>query len=376
MRVLFVGCHLDARRRGGEELLGAWPTLGGVAEAVAGAGGKVTVLQTSHVDQDLVRNGVHYRFVAESPFARLPGTRTSAGLLPLRLLRAAAASAPDVVHLNGLAFPLHARALTSLRRPILVQDHADRPPARRLPLHRWGFARVAGAAFTAREQADEFLDRGPLPAAARIFEIPESSSRFTPGDRAAARAETGIHGDPALLWVGRLDSNKDPLTVLDALALARGRLPDPHLWCYFTEAPLLREVRARLAADPDLAARVHLLGTVPHERVQALCRAADFLLLASRREGSGYAVIEALACGTTPILSDIPPFRALTGRGAVGALVPVGEAGGFADALVALAGFSGPALRQRAARHFRRQLSFAAVGSRLLDAYRKLLESR
>jgi hypothetical protein len=60
----------------------------------------------------------------------------------------------------------------------------------------------------------------------------------------------------------------------------------------------------------------------------------------------------------------------------VGALVPVGEAGGFADALVALAGFSGPALRQRAARHFRRQLSFAAVGSRLLDAYRKLLESR
>lgn len=374
--MLFVGCHLDARRRGAEELLEAWPTLGGVAEAVEGAGGEVTVVQAAHADEELLRDGVRYRFVAESPLARVPGTHSSAGLLPLRLLRAAAASAPDVVHLNGLAFPLHARALAALRRPVLVQDHADRPPARRIPLHRWGFARVAGAAFTAREQASEFRAPGLLPATARIFEIPESSTRFSPGDPAAARAETGVHGDPALLWVGRLDANKDPVTILDALSLARGRLPDPHLWCCFTDAPLLPDLRARLAADADLAARVHLFGAVPHDRVQALCRAADFLLLASRREGSGYAAIEALACGTTPILSDIPSFRALTGRGAVGALVPVGDARGFADALVALAGFSRPALRERAALHFRRQLSFSAVGSRLMDAYRQILEPR
>jgi glycosyltransferase involved in cell wall biosynthesis len=374
MRVLHVGCLLDPHARRAEALLEAWPTLGAVAEAVAGAGAEVVVLHAAHRDEVVERGGVTYHFVAESPLARVPGTRTSAGVLPFRLLRAAAALRPDVVHLHGLAFPIHARALARLGRPLLVQDHADRPPARgRVPVHRWGFARVAATAFTAREQAAPFHAAGLLPASARIFEIPESSSRFSPGDQAAARAATGVHGEPALLWVGRLDGNKDPLTILDALARAAPRLPDPHLWCCFTDAPLLGAVRARIATDPRLAGRVHLLGRVPHEEVEALCRAADFLLLGSEHESCGYAVVEALACGATPILSDIPPFRALTGGGAVGALVPRGDAEGFAEALVALSSMPRAPLRDRAAAHFRRHLSFAALGDRLLQAYTQLV---
>ena len=373
MRILQVGCQLDERRRGGEELLAAWPTLSAVAEAVSGAGAEVVVIQAAHRDDTLSRDGVTYRFVAEPRLARIPWTRTAAGIFPIRLYRTAAAVSADLVHLNGLAFPLHTRALAALGRPVLVQDHADRPPVRRLAVHRWGLAGIAAAAFTAREQAKEFLDTGPLPDGARIFEVPESSTRFSPGDTAEARAATGLHGDPILLWVGRLDDNKDPLTILDALSRARHRLRDPHLWCCFTEAPLLDAVTARVAADPNLAGRVHLLGKVPHGRVEPLCRAADFLLLGSRREGSGYAVIEALACGATPVLSDIPPFRALTGRGGVGALTPVGDAQGFADALVTLAAFPRPALRERAVSHFRRNLSFPALGARLVGIYRELL---
>jgi glycosyltransferase involved in cell wall biosynthesis len=376
MRVLHVGCLLDPHARPAAALLEAWPTLGAVAEAVAGAGAEVVVLQAAHRDEVVERGGITYRFVSESPLARIPGTRTSAGALPLRLLRAAAALRPDVTHLHGLAFPIHARGLAALGIPILVQDHADRPPPRRrIPVHRWGLAHIAAAAFTAREQAEPFHAAGLLPSSARVFEIPESSSRFSPGDPAAARAATGLHGDPALLWVGRLDGNKDPLTVLDALARAAPRLPDPHLWCCFTDAPLLGPVRGRIAADPRLTGRVHLLGRVPHDEVETLCRAADFLLLGSERESCGYAVLEALACGATPILSDIPPFRALTGRGAVGALVPRGDADGFADALVTLAALPRAGLRERAAAHFRRNLSFAALGERLDRAYAQLVEA-
>jgi glycosyltransferase involved in cell wall biosynthesis len=134
-------------------------------------------------------------------------------------------------------------------------------------------------------------------------------------------------------------------------------------------------VRGRIAADPRLTGRVHLLGRVPHDGVETLCRAADFLLLGSERESCGYAVLEALACGATPILSDIPPFRALTGRGAVGALVPRGDADGFADALVTLAALPRAGLRERAAAHFRRNLSFAALGERLVRAYAQLVEA-
>lgn len=362
MRVVHLGCVRDPRRRTGAELLAAWPTLGDVAGAVAGAGAEVAVVQASHEDGVFEQAGVEYRFVA--------------GGTPLRMARAAAALRPDVLHLNGLHFPFHARALCRLDAPLLAQDHGGAPPRRWARLHRWGLEHAAGVAFTALAQAEPFVRAGALPPRLPVFAVPESSTRFTPGEQTAARTATGVRGDPALLWIGRLNDNKDPLTVLDAVGLAAPRLRDARLWCCFTESPLLERVRARLAAEPALAARVHLLGAVPHARVELLCRAADFLLLASRREAAGFAVLEALACGATPILSDIPPFRALTGGGAVGALVPPGDAAAFAESLVALAARPSAELRARALEHFRSELAFPVLGARLRAVYASLLDGR
>ncbi|MBV9775145.1 MAG: hypothetical protein JO040_14425, partial [Gemmatimonadetes bacterium] len=143
MRVLQVGCALDPRRRGGEELLEAWPTLPAVARAVSRAGAEVVVLQAAHADAVVERDGVTFRFVAEPRIARVPGTRGPAGVLPLRLARAAAVLKPEVIHLGGLAFPLHARALATSGVPVLARDHASAPPARNAAVHRWGHARVA-----------------------------------------------------------------------------------------------------------------------------------------------------------------------------------------------------------------------------------------
>jgi glycosyltransferase involved in cell wall biosynthesis len=370
LHVLHVSCVRDRRNRSGRALLDAWDTLPAVAEAVHGAGARVTVLQASHADEVLHLGGVEYRFVAEP---RVPGRRFATGWMPRRLARAAAAVRPDVIHLNGLGFPMHARALAGLRIPMLVQDHANHPPRRFRGIHRWGLAGVEAVAFTARAQAEPFLAAGLLRPGTRVFEVPESSSRFTPGDRDEARAATGIHGNPALLWVGRLNDNKDPLTILDAVSRAAPHLPEARLWCCFAEAPLLPAVHARLAAQPALAARVHLLGTVPHERIESLCRAADLFVLGSRREAAGYAVLEALACGTAPVVSDIPAFRALTGGGAVGALAPVGDADAFAAGIVALARRPRDEVRAETLAHFRRTLSFPVVGRRLMEAYGELM---
>ncbi len=378
MRVLHVGCVLDPQRRPAAALLDAWPTLALVAGAVRAAGAEVTVLHAGHADEVLERAGVSYHFVAEPRVARLPGSRGGAGVLPIRLARRAAALRPDVVHLNGLEFPLHVRALAAAlpNVPILLQDHAGRPPVRRRRLHRWGLAPAAGAAFTAAEQARPFVDAGILRRDLAIHEVPESTTTFAPGDVAAARAATGLFGDPALLWVGRLDANKDPLTILDAVALARRALPGLRLWCCFGDASLMDEVRARLARDALLALCVHLLGRVDHARIELLGRAADFLVLGSHHESTGYAVIEALACGATPVVTDIPAFRALTGDGRVGALLPPGDPQAFARALVPLAYASRAKLRQRARRHFELRLSPAALGARLTDVYEEMARAR
>ena len=44
----------------------------------------------------------------------------------------------------------------------------------------------------------------------------EVSSVFYPIDKIIARSKTNVSGDPVFIWAGRLNKNKDPLTVVNA----------------------------------------------------------------------------------------------------------------------------------------------------------------
>src|SRR5690606_26152150 len=97
--------------------------------------------------------------------------------------------------------------------------------------------------FTGAERAAPMIRAGLLPPDVHVFDVPESTSHFTPGDREEARRRTGIHGDPCILWVGRLDPVKDPITALEAFRLAARALPDARLWCVFGAASMLPAVQ-------------------------------------------------------------------------------------------------------------------------------------
>jgi glycosyltransferase involved in cell wall biosynthesis len=337
-----------------------WPSLADIAEAVAGAGARVSVLQASSAPATFTRGGIGYHFL--DPGLRLAG-------LAGRLREIGA----DVLHVHGLEF---ARAAHALGRhlphtPILLQDHANRPPRwwRRLPWRRW-YASASGIAFTSLELARPFLEARLFAPRTCLFAIPESSSRFTPGDRDQARARTGLDGDPGVLWVGHLNAGKDPLCVLEGVARASSRLPGLRLFCAFGDAPLLAQVQQRIANDPRLARRVTLLGRVEHARVETLMRAADLFVAGSRQESCGYAALEAFACGAMPVLTDIPAFRALSDGGRVGALWSCGDPDALAAALIDAAALRPSRAQLRA--HFEQRLSFAAVGDRWASAYRQV----
>jgi glycosyltransferase involved in cell wall biosynthesis len=372
LHVAQIGFFHDHLRRAPRQLLAAWPSLADIAQSATHAPARVSVIQSAAVADMFELDCVDYHFVA--PASRSSTiARTPAFADLIRRLQ------PDVFHVHGFGFSEQLAELARLapQTPILVQDHADRPP--RL-WHRaaWrrGLRTAAGVAFCAVEQAAPFVRARLVARALPVFEVPESTSRFTPGDRDAARLETGLDGDPGVLWVGRLDANKDPLTLLEGVRRALPALPGLKLWCCFGSTDRLAEMTARIESDPVLRARVHLLGKVPHARVETLMRAADLYVSASHREGSGYSLIEALACGLTPVVTDIPSFRALTGRGAIGCLWPVGDAVALSRALVDSAAALGPAARARARAHFEQDLSFAAVGRALGTAYRALLAFR
>jgi glycosyltransferase involved in cell wall biosynthesis len=365
LHVAQIGFYQDSGARAPAELLRAWPSLVDVAEAAARGGIRVSVIQRCTHAQHLERNGVRYHFL---PFGK---TAASADLTSLSaLLRALHAR---LLHVHGLVFPREVLSLTAQVPdiPTILQDHASRPPPLwRRALWRRSLAVVDGIAFCTAQQAQPFVRARVLAARAPVYAVPESTSRFSPGDRQTARRATGVSGEPAVLWVGHLDANKDPLTVLDGVSAAARVLPGLRLYCCFGVAPLLARVEARIAGDEHLRTCVQLLGRVPHEQIEQLMRAADIFVLGSYREGSGYSLIEALACGLPPVVTDIPSFRALTAGGAVGQLWPCGNSNALCAALRSVATAGGTAARQAVRAHFERELSFAALGAKLATMYR------
>ncbi|WP_198651482.1 glycosyltransferase family 4 protein [Dyella sp. C11] len=348
-------------------MLAHWPSLVDIAEAPASAGVQVSVIQMATREGRMKHNGVDYRFMPAGHAGVAGRARGVAHLL--------GELGADVAHVHslGCAADVHALARELPRLPILLQDHADRVPSRwRHPRWRRWYAAAQGVAFTAPELAKPYVSAALFAPSTRIFVVPESTSRFTPGSRASAWSETGLYGDPCVVWVGHLQSGKDPLTVLEGVAQASESLPGLQLWCAFGRAPLLDQVRRRIEGDARLVDRVHLLGKVPHPHVQSLMRAADIFVSGSHAESCGYALLEAMACGVMPVVTNIPSFRALVGN--VGRLWERGDASALARTMVQAAAARTSSAEVRA--HFDRALSLEAVGRRWEQAYQELSTAR
>jgi glycosyltransferase involved in cell wall biosynthesis len=319
-----------------------------------------------------VRRGrVDYHFVSDGgpsfPSARFFGQRVA---------RAIAGLSPTVIHVDGLVFPVlvrHLRLMLSKHTAILVQDHGGIhaqsslfQSRRARLLYRLGLRAADGFLFTAREQAVPWQRAGIIGRAQTIHEIPEGSSDL---GLTVTSVDRPLPGRPALLWVGRLDANKDPLTVLDGFERAATALPEAAMTFVFSEDQLLPEVRFRIEHSAVLRPRVHLLGRVERGPLRSLYAGADLFVLGSHHEGSGYALIEALSFGVTPVVADIPSFRKLTDGGRLGALFPPGNAVELARALRELGGADLGARRQHVCAYFERELSWSAVGRRAFDIY-------
>ena len=361
-----ASCHFDADIADPEQLLERYHAMCGWAEAVARAGAReITVVQRFARDAAARHGSVQYRFVADATPA---GARIAGVIGRLR---------PDAVHVDGLVFPAVV-GLVRIRAPrhtaIVVQDHGGvRLPwqgLRRAPtrlLYRLGLGAADGFMFTAHAQAEPWRAAGVIRARHAVYEVLESSTDMASWP---AAGEGVLPGDPAILWVARLDENKDPLTVLEGFALAAEALPRASLTLVYGEDVLLPAVEAWIAARPALRPRISLRGRVDRKALPALYRTADAFVIGSHREVACFSLIEALSFGVTPIVTDIPPFRAITDGGRVGALFSAGDPRGLARGLQ-VTSQGDPRERRAAVRaHFERELSWDAVGSRALAAYR------
>jgi glycosyltransferase involved in cell wall biosynthesis len=273
-------------------------------------------------------------------------------LVALAALRATLRRAgPDIVHAHGLrAGAFAALALLASRpsrRPALVVTVHNAPPAGRA-------ARAVYAALelTCARRADLLLcasadlaarlrPRGPAPVAE--FDVPAPPA--PPPSAAAvagARAALGPPGRPAVLAVARLAEQKGLDTLLAAARRWQDRVPVPVL-AIAGEGPLAADLAAVAGrTGVDLA----LLGQ--RDDVPALLAAADVIAVPSRWEARALVVQEAMRAGRPIVASRVGGIPALTGEDAA-ILVPPGDAGQLAAAVLAVLDDPGRAARLSAA---------------------------
>jgi len=151
----------------------------------------------------------------------------------------------------------------------------------------------------------------------------------TANDVAAARAQLGLER-PYILFVGNIEPKKNLPTLLRAFKrLADAGLPHD-LVLAGKPAWKCRDALA-LPGTLGIAERVRLLGYVDDRQLPALYGGADVFAFPSLVEGFGLPPLEAMACGTPVVTSDIPALRETAADAAE--RVPATDVEALADAV-------------------------------------------
>jgi len=173
-------------------------------------------------------------------------------------------------------------------------------PEHRLPrrMIRLAAERAAGLITVCAALKDSLVALGVSPERITVLRNGVDLTLFRPLDRETARRNLDLTR-PTLLSVGALIPRKGHDLVIRAMR----DLTDFDL-LIAGEGPEKETLRG-LAANEGVSDRVRFLGRVAHEDLPGIYSAADALVLASSREGWANVLLEAMACGTPVIASDV-----------------------------------------------------------------------
>ncbi len=183
------------------------------------------------------------------------------------------------------------------------------------------------------EQISELYDADP--SRIRIVAPGVDHAFFGPGHRPQARRALGIPPEsPLLLFVGRIQPLKGVDVAVRTLAAVANAHPDARLAVVGgPSGPRGADELERTVAlvhGLGLDDRVFFVPPRPHELLSTYYRAADVCLVPSRSESFGLVALEAAACGTPVVASDVGGLRTLVDHGRTGYLVDRSDPEAFA----------------------------------------------
>jgi glycosyltransferase involved in cell wall biosynthesis len=266
-----------------------------------------------------LRRGVNAGMLEEAGVKLLPikSARSRDPLLFLRVPRLVHEIGPDLIHTWVPAMDILGGFSASLLRVPWVASERYQPDAWPPGIRTWSrqrlILRTANVVVTNSEKAAAtYKSLGAREGSIRCVPNGVPLERLRTADP-ADRSGLGVgEGTRLLVVVGRPDPQKNIETIIRALPRVMERIPV--LLLVFGIGPGRAKLEA-LVRDLGLERNVRFEGY--SEASPAWLRSADLFVSASHFEGNPNVVMEAMACGSPMVLSDIQEHRELAGDGAL-----------------------------------------------------------
>jgi glycosyltransferase involved in cell wall biosynthesis len=223
----------------------------------------------------------------------------------IRAIRYSLKHGVKFIIIHGFDYFIYAAVLKLITgRRVIIQHHAEKMYLRKkailLPLCD---RLMDGYFFNGLGSARPFYDRKQI-TKRKIFEVTEGTCDFVFADRSVVNTIRKI------VFIGRLNTNKNLETVLKALSIVVEYRQDFSLEVYYMDGEQENELK-RFVKLNNLSDFVLFKGFIPNLEINKALNDADIFISASFYEGSGYALIEAMACGCYPVVSRIPSYQYL-----------------------------------------------------------------
>jgi D-inositol-3-phosphate glycosyltransferase len=243
---------------------------------------------------------------------------------------------------------------------------------------------IVAATTLERQQMQDLYGADP----ARIAVVPPGVDiqRFRPLPCAEARAHIGAPpSKQVILFVGRIQPIKGIDTLIRAMALAFERAPELRQQVVLSiigggtesesgeeqsELARLQGLCGALGIGDDL---VTFLGSKDQDTLVYYYSAASAVVVPSHYESFGMVALEAMACGTPVIASDVGGLSFAVADGFNGYLVPNGDADALASKVILVLKYSG--LRHQLgeqARRWAERYSWSNIANEILDVCDKI----
>ena len=317
---------------------------------------EVESIEQINYSGNLERNKITYHFL---------NFGDKKNFIPFKLHRHIKKLNPDVVLVNGFIFPLQIiqlRMALGNKVKIIIIHRSEKPfSGIKKYLQQLADRSVNAYLFSSADFGNQWIGNGIIKDKNKIHEVMHASSSFQPLEKGVTRSLLAVDGSPLFLWVGRLNSNKDPLTVIKAFKKYLEVRPSARLYMIYQSEELIDETKKTV----DAIEGIILIGKIEHKNLEYWYSSADFIISGSHYEGGGIAISEAMSCGCIPIITDIISFRKMTGPGKCGFLYEPGNEKDLLEVLLKAKEINIEMERAKVLSQFEEELSFEAIAKKI-----------